>query len=73
MELEGTVKRTVNYGAFVDIGVGRDGLIHISKLSDGFVERVESIVQAGNRVRVRVLEVDLERRRIGLQLVEVLG
>jgi len=72
MELEGTVKRTVNYGAFVDIGVGRDGLIHISKLSDGYVERVESIVQAGNRVRVRVLDVDLERRRIGLQLLEVL-
>jgi len=72
MELEGTVKRTVNYGAFVDVGVGRDGLIHISKLADGFVERVEGIVQAGDRVRVRVLNVDVERRRIGLQLLEVL-
>ena len=53
-------------------GVGRDGLIHISKLTDGFVERVEAIVQSGNRVRVEVLEVDTERRRIGLKLLEVL-
>ena len=72
MVLEGTVKRTVNYGAFVDIGVGRDGLIHISKLADGFVERVEAIVRSGDRVRVEILDVDIERRRIGLKLVEVL-
>ncbi len=72
MELEGTVRRTVNYGAFVDIGVNRDGLIHISKLAPGFVERVEEIVQTGNRVRVRILDVDLEQRRIGLKLLEVI-
>jgi hypothetical protein len=72
MELEGIVRRTVNYGAFVDVGAGRDGLIHISKLAEGFVERVEEVVRSGNRVRVRVLDVDLERRRISLQLVEVI-
>jgi len=72
MVLEGTVRRTVNYGAFVDVGVGRDGLIHISKLADRFVERVEEIVRSGDRVRVRVLDVDVERRRISLQLVEVI-
>ncbi|TET94823.1 MAG: type III-A CRISPR-associated RAMP protein Csm5 [Dehalococcoidia bacterium] len=72
MVLEGTVKRTVNYGAFVDVGVGRDGLIHISKLTDGFVERVEAIVRSGDRVRVQILDVDIERRRISLKLVEVL-
>lgn len=72
MVLEGTVRNTVRFGAFVDIGVGKDGLIHISKLADGFVERVEEIVQAGDRVRVRVLGVDLERRRISLQLAEVI-
>jgi uncharacterized protein len=70
--LEGTVRRTVNYGAFVDIGIGRDGLIHISKLTDGFVERVEAIVRSGDRVRVEILDVDMERRRISLKLVEVL-
>ena len=72
MELEGTVKNTVKFGAFVDVGVGQDGLIHISKLAAGFVERVEEIVHTGDRVRVRVLDVDLERRRIGLKLVEVI-
>jgi len=72
MELEGTVQRTVNYGAFVDVGVERDGLIHVSELAEGFVERVEEIVQAGDRVRVRVLDVDVERRRISLKLVEVM-
>jgi len=72
MELEGTVRRTANYGAFVDVGVGRDGLIHISKLADGFVNRVEDVVQAGHRVRVEVLDVDQERRRISLRLLEVL-
>ena len=72
MVLEGTVRRTANYGAFVDLGVGRDGLIHISKLADHFVQQVEEVVQAGDRVRVEVLDVDLERRRISLRLVEVL-
>ena len=72
MELEGTVKNTVNFGAFVDIGVGEDGLIHISQLADRFVERVEEIVRPGDRVRVRVLDVDVERRRISLKLVEVI-
>jgi len=72
MELEGTVKNTVNFGAFVDIGVGQDGLIHISKLADRFVERVEDIVRANDRVRVRVLDVDIEQGHISLQLVEVI-
>lgn len=73
MILGGTVRRTVNYGAFVDLGVGRDGLIHISKLADRFVNMVEEIVIVGDRVRVEVLEVDLRRKRISLKLVEVLS
>lgn len=73
MVIEGTVKRTERYGAFVDIGVGRDGLIHISNLADRFVQRVEEIVIVGDRVRVEVLEVDVRQRRIGLKLVEVLS
>lgn len=72
MVLEGTVRRTARYGAFVDVGVGRDGLIHISKLADHFVEQVETIVMSGDRVRVEVLDVDVERRRISLKLVEVI-
>lgn len=72
MVLEGTVRRTAQYGAFVDVGVERDGLVHISKLSDGFVHMVEEVVVQGDRVRVEVLDVDLRRRRISLRLVEVL-
>ncbi len=72
MELEGTVRRIEAYGAFVDVGVRRDGLIHISRLSTGRVNRVEDVVKAGDRVRVRVLSVDAERQRIGLQLLNKL-
>ena len=72
MVLDGQVTRTVQYGAFVDLGVGRDGLIHISKLADGFVQRVEDVVTSGDRVRVEILDVDLERRRISLKLQEKL-
>jgi CRISPR type III-A-associated RAMP protein Csm5 len=70
--LDGRVTRTVQYGAFVDLGVGRDGLIHISQLADRFVHQVEDVVTRGDRVRVEILEVDLERRRIGLKLQEKL-
>jgi hypothetical protein len=72
MVLEGTVKNTVNFGAFVDVGVGRDGLIHISMLSAGYVERVEQVVRAGDRVRVEVVSVEPERNRFGLRLLEVM-
>jgi hypothetical protein len=71
MELEGLVRNTVRFGAFVDVGVGKDGLIHVSQLSEGFVETVESTVRSGDRVRVRVLSVEPERERIGLKLLEV--
>lgn len=56
--LEGTVRNTVNFGAFVDVGVGRDGLVHISELSEEYVPNVESVVRSGQRVRVRVLNVE---------------
>jgi len=68
--LEGTVRHIAHFGAFVDIGVRNDGLVHISQLSDGYVDNVEEIVQVGQRVRVKVLSV--ERRegkwRIGLTM-----
>jgi CRISPR/Cas system CSM-associated protein Csm5 (group 7 of RAMP superfamily) len=73
MELQGTVTNTVGFGAFVDLGIGKDGLIHISQLSEGYVKETTDIVQQGNRVRVRVLSVELARERIGLKLLEVIG
>ncbi|WP_295880722.1 Tex family protein [uncultured Thiohalocapsa sp.] len=68
MVLEGTVTNVTNFGAFVDIGVHQDGLVHISKLADRFVKDPHQVVQSGQVVKVKVLAVDLERRRIGLSM-----
>ena len=66
MELEGRVSNVANFGAFVDLGVKRDGLVHISELADGWVADPREVVQVGEVVRVRVLEVDRQRGRISL-------
>jgi uncharacterized protein len=66
MILEGVVSNVAAFGAFVDIGVHQDGLIHISALSDTFVKDPREVVKAGDIVKVRVLEVDLQRKRIAL-------
>lgn len=68
MVLTGTVRNVVDFGAFVDIGVGQDGLVHISELSDKFVKRPMDVVAVGDLVRVRVLSVDVERERISLSM-----
>ena len=69
MELSGTVKRVEKFGAFVDVGVGRDGLIHVSRLAEGYVARVEDVVNVGQAVTVWVHEVDVKAGRIGLTLL----
>jgi uncharacterized protein len=66
LELEGVVTNVTAFGAFVDIGVHQDGLVHISRLSDGFVRDPHAVVRAGDRVEVIVVDVDRSRRRIGL-------
>ena len=68
MILEGTVTNVTNFGAFVDIGVHQDGLVHISSLSDKFVEDPHQVVKTGDIVKVKVLEVDVARRRIALTM-----
>ena len=68
MELEGLVTNVVNFGAFVDIGVHQDGLIHISQLSDRFVKDPTEIVKVGQVVKVRVLEVNEKLKRISLSM-----
>ena len=68
MLLEGVVTNVANFGAFVDIGVHQDGLVHISQLADRFVKDPREVVKAGQIVKVRVLEVDLPRRRIALTM-----
>jgi len=64
----GKVKSLVDYGAFVDIGYDRDGLVHISELADARVEKVADAVQVGQEVQVRVIGVDIEKKRVSLTM-----
>ncbi len=68
MLLEGTVTNVAAFGAFVDIGVHQDGLVHVSQLADRFVKDPHEVVKAGDVVKVRVVEVDVKRKRIGLSM-----
>ena len=68
MRLEGVVTNVTGFGAFVDVGVHQDGLVHISELSDTFVKDPHDVVSAGDVVTVRVMEVDVKRKRIGLSM-----
>ena len=68
MQLEGVVTNVTNFGAFVDVGVHQDGLVHISELADTFVKYPREVVKAGDVVRVRVKDVDAARKRIALTM-----
>lgn len=70
MELQGVVRKVALYGAHVDIGLERDGLVHISQLSDHRVDRVADVVKEGERVTVWVTQVDQQQGRIGLTMVK---
>lgn len=71
MVLTGTVRNVIDFGVFVDIGVHQDGLVHISKLSDKYVRHPTDIVQVGDIVKVKVLDVDIERKRISLSMKDL--
>jgi protein Tex len=66
MVLEGVVTNVTAFGAFVDVGVHQDGLVHVSQLADRFVKNPSDVVKVGDKLTVRVLEVDLSRKRIAL-------
>ncbi|QPK80355.1 RNA-binding transcriptional accessory protein [Corynebacterium lizhenjunii] len=68
MILEGTVTNVAAFGAFVDVGVHQDGLVHVSAMSEKFVEDPHQVVRSGQVVKVKVMDVDVERQRIGLSL-----
>jgi len=68
MILEGVVSNVANFGAFVDIGVHQDGLVHISALSHRFVDDPRKVVKAGDVVQVKVISVDVARKRIALSM-----
>ena len=68
MELNGTVRNVIDFGAFVDIGVHQDGLVHISEISDNYVKHPSDVLKVGQRVKVRVISVDVKKNRIGLSM-----
>jgi len=68
--VEGTVTRITEFGAFVDIGVGRDGMVHISELQPGRVQKVADVVAEGQQIVAWVKDVDLKRNRISLTMVD---
>jgi uncharacterized protein len=68
MILEGTVSNVAQFGAFVDLGVHQDGLVHVSQLSHKFVNDAREVVKTGDIVKVKVMEVDVARKRIGLSM-----
>jgi uncharacterized protein len=71
MKLSGTVRNVIDFGAFVDIGVHQDGLVHISELCDRFVRHPSEVVSVGDTVKVTVLAVDEKKKRISLSMKQV--
>jgi ribosomal protein S1 len=69
-EVEGVVKRVTEFGAFIDIGVGRDGLVHVSEMAQGRVSKPSDVVKEGDKVRVWIKELDREKNRISLSMIE---
>ena len=68
MILTGTVRNVIDFGAFVDIGVKHDGLVHISEMSDKFIKNPSEIVSVGDIVKVKVIKIDKERQKVGLSM-----
>jgi uncharacterized protein len=73
MTLTGTVRNVVDFGAFVDIGVKQDGLVHVSEMGDRYVRDPYAVLSVGDVVQVRVISVDRERGRVGLSMRKVAG
>ena len=68
MVLTGTVRNVIDFGAFVDIGVKHDGLVHISEISDSFIKNPSDVVSVGDIVKVKVLKIDFDRQKVSLSM-----
>ena len=68
MILNGTVRNVIDFGAFVDIGVKHDGLVHISEMCDKFIKNPSEVVSVGDIVKVKVIKIDKERQKVGLSM-----
>ena len=71
MILTGTVRNVIDFGAFVDIGVKNDGLVHISELSEKYVKNPMDVVSVGDIVKVRVIKIDLEKKKVSLSMKDI--
>ena len=71
MQFTGTVRNVVDFGAFVDIGVHQDGLVHISEITNRFIKHPSEVLKVGDIVTVRVLAVDIDKKRISLSMKPV--
>ena len=71
MILNGTVRNVIDFGAFVDIGVHQDGLVHISQICDRYIKHPTDVLSVGDSVKVKVLDVDTNKKRISLTMKEV--
>ena len=70
MELTGTVRNVIDFGAFIDIGVHQDGLVHISRMADRYIRHPSEVVKVGDVVKVWVVSVDEKKKRIALTMVK---
>jgi uncharacterized protein len=70
MELEGTVRNVVDFGAFIDIGLKEDGLLHISKISKSYIKHPKDVLNVGDIVKVYVLNIDLVKGKVGLTMLK---
>jgi len=68
MELTGTVRNVIDFGAFVDIGVKHDGLVHISEMADRYIKNPSEVVSVGDIVKVRVIGIDKEKQKVSLSM-----
>ena len=68
MELQGTVRNVVDFGAFVDIGVKNDGLVHISEMSKKYIKHPMDVVAVGDTVKVKIINIDYDKQKIGLTM-----
>ncbi len=73
MVLKGTVRNVIDFGAFIDIGVHQDGLVHISELSDKYIKHPLEVVSVGDIVNVKVVSVDIAKKRIALTMKNLLS
>ncbi len=73
MELTGVVRNVIDFGVFVDIGVHQDGLVHISEITSGYIEKPSDVLSVGQQVRVKVIGVDVKRCRIALSMKQATG